>query len=145
LQGNLPPFWLFTQLQTTLRKLRFPEPNRNPFGSKSKGKLSPRSYSIQFERKCKPSFLSVEFQTLSARNIKKKLWKKVKNCRCCKTAIRRIVVRDWRLSWSWGNQLWALLKDLGQSQHYRIEEYTGVCSWKKMKTTTNWLETFGRK
>ena len=30
-----------------------------PFGSKSKGKLSPRSYPIQFERKCKCSFLSV--------------------------------------------------------------------------------------
>ena len=34
------------------------EPNRNPFGSKSKGKLSPRSYLIQFERKWKYSFLS---------------------------------------------------------------------------------------
>ena len=27
------------------------EPNANPFGSKSKGKLSPRSYPIHFERK----------------------------------------------------------------------------------------------
>ena len=35
------------------------EPNRNPFGSKSKGKLSPRSYPIQFERKWNTSFLSV--------------------------------------------------------------------------------------
>ena len=37
------------------------EPNGIPFGSKSKGKLSPRSYSypIQSERKCKNSFLSV--------------------------------------------------------------------------------------
>ena len=35
------------------------EPNRNPFGSKSKGKLSPRSYAIQNERKWKHSFLSV--------------------------------------------------------------------------------------
>ena len=30
-----------------------------PFGSKSKGKLSPRSYPIQFERKWKYCFLSV--------------------------------------------------------------------------------------
>ena len=35
------------------------EPNRIPFGSKSKGKLSPRSYPIQCERKWKYSFLSV--------------------------------------------------------------------------------------
>ena len=34
------------------------EPNRIPFGSKSKGKLSPRSYPIQFERNWKYSFLS---------------------------------------------------------------------------------------
>ena len=34
------------------------EPNGIPFGSKSKGKLSPRSYLIQFERKRKYSFLS---------------------------------------------------------------------------------------
>ena len=27
------------------------EPNGNPFGSKAKGKLSPRSYPIQFESK----------------------------------------------------------------------------------------------
>ena len=33
------------------------EPNGIPFGSKSKGKLSPRSYPIQFERKY--SFLSM--------------------------------------------------------------------------------------
>ena len=31
-----------------------------PFGSQSKGKLSPRSYSTQFENKCKSIFLSVE-------------------------------------------------------------------------------------
>ena len=36
------------------------EPNGIPFGSKSKGKLSPRSYPIQYERKWKYSFLSVE-------------------------------------------------------------------------------------
>ena len=35
------------------------EPNGNPFGSKSKGKLSPRSYPIQIERKRKTSFFSV--------------------------------------------------------------------------------------
>ena len=41
---------------------RFPfdsEPNGIPFGSKSKGKLSPRSYPIQCERKWKYIFLSV--------------------------------------------------------------------------------------
>ena len=36
------------------------EPNGIPFGSKSKGKLSPRSYPIQFERKWNTSFLSVD-------------------------------------------------------------------------------------
>ena len=36
------------------------EPNGVPFGSKSKGKLSPRSYSIQCERKWKYSFLIVD-------------------------------------------------------------------------------------
>ena len=35
------------------------EENGIPFGSKSKGKLSPRSYPIQVERKWKHSFLSV--------------------------------------------------------------------------------------
>ena len=35
------------------------EPNGIPFGSKSKGKLSPRSYPIKFEWKRKYSFLSV--------------------------------------------------------------------------------------
>ena len=34
------------------------EPNGNPFGSKSKGKLSPRSYPIQCERKWNISFLT---------------------------------------------------------------------------------------
>ena len=34
------------------------EPKGIPFGSKSKGKLSPRSYPIQCERKWKHSFLS---------------------------------------------------------------------------------------
>ena len=36
------------------------EPNGFPFGSKSKGKLSPRSYPIQCERKWKYSFLSAQ-------------------------------------------------------------------------------------
>ena len=36
------------------------EPNGIPFGSNSKGKLSPGSYPIQCERKWKYSFLSVE-------------------------------------------------------------------------------------
>ena len=35
------------------------EPNGTPFGSKSKGKLSPRSYPIQCEINWKCSFLSV--------------------------------------------------------------------------------------
>ena len=35
------------------------EPNGIPFDSKSKGKLPPRSYPIQCERKFKHSFLSV--------------------------------------------------------------------------------------
>ena len=34
------------------------EPNGAPFGTKSNGKLSPRSYPIQFERKWSTSFLS---------------------------------------------------------------------------------------
>ena len=34
------------------------EQNGYPFGSKSKGKLSPGSYPIQFERKSNTSFLS---------------------------------------------------------------------------------------
>ena len=35
------------------------KPNVVPFGSKSEGKLSPRSYPIQFERKWNTSSLSV--------------------------------------------------------------------------------------
>ena len=38
---------------------RFSEPNGIPLDSKSKGKLSPQSYPIQFARNCKCSFLSV--------------------------------------------------------------------------------------
>ena len=47
----------FLPLQTFPFDLK---PNGNLFGSKSKEKLSPRSYSIQFERKWKYSFLSVQ-------------------------------------------------------------------------------------
>ena len=36
------------------------QPNGIPFGAKSKGKLSVRSYPIQYERKRKYSFLSVD-------------------------------------------------------------------------------------
>ena len=39
------------------------EPNGIPFGSKLNGKLSPRSYPIQYDRKWKYSFLSVKFVT----------------------------------------------------------------------------------
>ena len=63
----------------TLRKLVFHflgdsspfefEPNGYPFGSNSKGKLSPRSYPIKFERKWNTSFLSVE----SAERVRKAL------------------------------------------------------------------------
>ena len=35
------------------------EPNGIPFGTKMKGKLSPRSYPFQYENKTKYSFLSV--------------------------------------------------------------------------------------
>ena len=35
------------------------EPNVIPFGSKSKGKLSPKSYSIQFERKLRTILVTV--------------------------------------------------------------------------------------
>ena len=45
------------------------EPNRIPFGSNSKGKLSPRSYPIQCEMKWKYSFLSVTaFYEMPLRN-----------------------------------------------------------------------------
>ena len=40
-----------------------------PFGSKSKGKLSPRSYPIQFERKLKYSFISVRRSRLTSFSI----------------------------------------------------------------------------
>ena len=68
-------FYVRTQLYTEKTILLFPfklngiwswwqfsfifETSGIPFGSKLKGKLSPRSYPIQFERKCNYSFLSV--------------------------------------------------------------------------------------
>ena len=42
------------------------EPNEILFGLKSKVKLSQRSYPIQYERKWKYSFLSVDFPTAIA-------------------------------------------------------------------------------
>ena len=39
------------------------EPNGTPFGLKLEGKLSPRSYPIQCERKWKYSFLSIKRPT----------------------------------------------------------------------------------
>ena len=45
------------------------ETNGIPFGSKSRGKLSPRSYPIQFKRKWNTSFLSVSFFTDMAANV----------------------------------------------------------------------------
>ena len=41
------------------------EPNKIPFGSKSKGKLSSRSYPIECERKWKYSFLSVAIRLIA--------------------------------------------------------------------------------
>ena len=46
------------------------EPNGIPFGSNSKGKLSPRSYPIQFERKWKYSF----FQCRAVFNLENIYW-----------------------------------------------------------------------
>ena len=46
------------------------ETNGNPFGSKSKGKLSPWSYPIQFERKLNTKFLSVKTLTFPYSRMK---------------------------------------------------------------------------
>ena len=43
------------------------EPNIIPFGLKSKGKLSPRSYPIQFDNNWKHSFLSAQSQSRKLR------------------------------------------------------------------------------
>ena len=45
------------------------EPNGIPFCSKLKGKLSPRSYPIQCERKWKDSFLSVSDMFMGAQSL----------------------------------------------------------------------------
>ena len=45
------------------------EPNGIPFGSKSKGKLSPQPYPIRFERKWKHSFFSVRGESLPDTNM----------------------------------------------------------------------------
>ena len=45
------------------------EPNGIPFGPKSKGNLSPRSYPIQFERKWNTSFQSAAIRRRAARKI----------------------------------------------------------------------------
>ena len=47
------------------------EPNGIPFGSKSKGKLSPWSYPIQCDRNWKYSFISVSL----SRQGRKAVWK----------------------------------------------------------------------
>ena len=59
------------------------ESNGIPFGSKSKGKLSPRSYPIQFERKWKYSFLSVGKAELNTCHVWDRLVKVGGKVRCC--------------------------------------------------------------
>ena len=72
---------------------RFPfdfRPNGIPFGSKLKGKLSPRSYPIQYERKWKHSFLSVPVclmgESAALCSVLMFLWKVLffsyRNCLC---------------------------------------------------------------
>ena len=79
--GDIFPVWLSFYTEKTMFpfpftvngiwswwqfSFRFSEPNGIPFGSKSKGKLSPRSYPIQCERKWKSSFLSAEPSAMSS-------------------------------------------------------------------------------
>ena len=45
------------------------EPHGIPFGSKSKGKLSRRSYPIQFEKKGQHSFLSVKAGNFNLQSV----------------------------------------------------------------------------
>ena len=56
------------------------EPNGIPFGSKSKGKLSPRSHPNQCEMKWKHSFLSVRYTGVECSIVG--LIKYVE-CNCC--------------------------------------------------------------
>ena len=58
------------------------EPNGIPFCSKSKGKLSPRSYPIQCERKWKHSFLS------DARNVLRLILNEIKIEKCLRLIYR---------------------------------------------------------
>ena len=67
------------------------EPNKISFGRKSKGKLSPRSYPIQCERKWKYSFVSVDRKITTNRLIScPREWR-----------LSDMMPRDWRLSASW--------------------------------------------
>ena len=80
------------------------ETNGNPFGSKSIGKLSPRSYPIQFERKWKYSFLSVDRKTATN---------------------RLIAVRETGVSRHQGGSVGGPPENPRTSQHYRIEGIKG--------------------
>ena len=53
-------------------------PNGTPFSSKSKEKLSPRSYPIQCERKSNTSFLSVYRMLISTVTVRttEKMWQR---------------------------------------------------------------------
>ena len=83
------------------------EPNGFPIGSKSKGKLSPLSYPIQYERKY--SFLSVIWQP-DRKNVTDQTY----SC-----------PRDWRLSAS-GGPIEGPPETPRTSQHYHIEEIKGL-------------------
>ena len=86
------------------------EPNRIPFCSKSKGKLSPRSYQIQFERKWKYSFLSVaRFACMRFHNLVPG---------CCRGAIVSISELDSRFP----KRPTALIVD------FRFPDYNSKCS-----------------
>ena len=81
------------------------EPNGISFGSKSKGILSPRSYPIQYERKWKYSFLSVDRKNVTD---------------------RLIAVRETGVSRHQGGQIEGPPETTRTSQHYRIEGIKGV-------------------
>ena len=81
------------------------ESNGIPFGSKSKGKLSPRSYPIQFERKWNTSFLSVDRKTATD---------------------RLIAVRETSVSRHHAGPIEGHPETLRTSQHYHIEGIKGV-------------------
>ena len=79
------------------------EPNGITFGSKSKGKLSQRSYPIQCERKWKYSFLSVDRKTATD---------------------RLIAVRETGVSQHQGGPIEGPPETTRTSQHYRIAGIT---------------------